>query len=122
VRDLFGLGKLFRKENRVFFIRDGASVYKVAWTDWSAEKAINFGYSKSAVVYASIEKRVKLLAAIPFTVETLNAKGEWEISPNHHIQILLNKPNPYKSFYEFLYLVSQQLDLIDFTMAKSADI
>jgi HK97 family phage portal protein len=111
VRDLFGLGKLFRKENRAFFIRDGVNTYKVAWTDWSAEKAINLGYSKSAVVYASIEKRAKLLAAIPFTVETLNSKGEWETSPNHHIQTLLNKPNPYQSFYELLYLVSQQLDL-----------
>jgi HK97 family phage portal protein len=108
---LFGFERFFQRKQKTFYIRDGASVYKVAWTDWSAEKAINLGYSKSAVVFACIEKRAKLLSAISFVTETLNAKGEWETSPNHPLQTLLGKPNPYQSFYELIYAASQQLDL-----------
>lgn len=109
---MFGFERLFQgKKNKTFFIRDGINTYKVSWTDWSAEKAIHLGYSKSAIVYASIEKRAKLISAIPFVVETLNSKGEWESAPQHPLQTLLNKPNPYQSWYELIYLASQQLDL-----------
>lgn len=77
---------------------------------WDTEKAIMEGYNASAVVYACIEKRAKLLAAVPWVAEQLSG-GEWEHRPESPLQRLWDNPNPDQSGYELVYSMSQSLDL-----------
>ncbi|MCK4957742.1 MAG: phage portal protein [Planctomycetes bacterium] len=80
-------------------------------TDWSVETAILEGYNASAIVYACVEKRAKLIASVPWKVYTKNADGELEAAPDSQVQKLIDRPNPAQSFYEIMYNVSQSLDL-----------
>jgi HK97 family phage portal protein len=77
---------------------------------WQPEAAIRDGYNASAVVYAAVEKRAKLLASVPWKAEKL-VNGEWEHDPNSDLQKLIDSPNPDMSWYELIYEASQSLDL-----------
>ena len=77
---------------------------------WNAEKALIEGYNASAIVYACVEKRAKLLASVPFKAMRITPEG-LEHEPNSPLQQLIDNPNPDQSFYEILYGASQNLDL-----------
>mgnify|MGYP000415507140 FL=1 len=79
--------------------------------EWDAETAIKEGYNASAIVYAAVEKRAKLLASVPWVAERKNREGEWEPAENSPLQRLLDRPNPEQSMYELVYQFSQSLDL-----------
>ena len=79
--------------------------------DWDTTTAIKEGFNASAIVYASVEKRAKLLASIPWRAATKNADGEVEYQPNSPLQKLIDRPNPDYSWYELIYMASQNLDL-----------
>lgn len=78
---------------------------------WDTQAAIDEGYNASAIVYASVEKRAKLLASIPWKAYIKDAKGELTEQPNSALQQLINRPNPDYSWYELIYKASQNLDL-----------
>lgn len=78
--------------------------------DWRPEVGTQEGYNQSAIVYAMIEKRAKLIASVPWKAMRKNGK-EWKEVPNSPLQKLVNRPNPDQSFYELMYEASQQLDL-----------
>ena len=80
-------------------------------TDWNIETAIVEGYQASAVVYAAVEKRAKLLASVPWVAERRNREGEWEPAENSPLQRFIERPNPEQSMYELIYMISQSLDL-----------
>ena len=83
----------------------------VGRTDWDVNTAIVEGYNASAIVYACVEKRAKLTAAVPWKAK-VKVGGEWEDAPdNHPLSLLLKRPNPDQSFYELIYSASQNLDL-----------
>lgn len=75
--------------------------------NWLSEVAIQEGYNASAIVYAAVEKRAKLIAATPWKVYQ---NGE-EIQNAHPLKRLLSSPNPDQSWYELIYEASQSLDL-----------
>lgn len=80
-------------------------------TDWLPQVAINEGYKASAVVYAAVEKRAKLIASVPWKAQ--RRKGDdWEdVGEGDPLQELLERPNPDQSMYEFMYGLSQSADL-----------
>ncbi len=79
--------------------------------DWDPETATREGYNASAIVYACVEKRAKLIASVPWRVYTKDADGELVPAPSSTLQALIDNPNPGQSFYELIYNVSQSLDL-----------
>jgi len=79
--------------------------------DWDIETAVLEGYQASAVVYAAVEKRAKLLASVPWVAERRTRDGEWEPAENSPLQQLVDRPNPDQSMYELVYQISQSLDL-----------
>lgn len=79
--------------------------------DWNAETAVKEGYNASAIVYSAVEKRAKLMAAVPWQAERRNAENEWEHVPDSPLQRLIDRPNPEQSLYELIYQISQSLDL-----------
>jgi len=82
-------------------------LYGQGQTNWDAKKAVTEGYQSSAVVYACVEKRAKLIASVPWYVKL----GD-ELAPdNHPLARLLKRPNSDQSLYEFMYSLSQTLDL-----------
>lgn len=78
--------------------------------EWDIETAIIEGYQASAVVYAAVEKRAKLLASVPWVAER-RVGDEWEPAPNSPLQQLIDRPNPEQSMYDLVYQISQSLDL-----------
>ena len=86
-------------------------MYTRGQKDWCTDTAIKEGYQASAIVYASIEKRAKLLASIPWRAATKGADGELEYQSNSALQKLIDRPNPDYSWYELIYLASQNLDI-----------
>lgn len=79
--------------------------------DWDIETAVIEGYQASAVVYAAVEKRAKLLASVPWVAERRTRGGDWEPAENSPLQRLIDRPNPEQSMYELVYQISQSLDL-----------
>ena len=80
--------------------------------EWSTDVAINEGYNASAIVYAAVEKRAKLISGVPWYAAIKNADGDIEKLPdNHPLNQLLANPNPDQSWYEVMYSASQMLDL-----------
>jgi HK97 family phage portal protein len=86
------------------------SLFAKRQENWNPLTAISEGYNASAIVYACIEKRAKLLAAVPWKAQQLRG-GEWEDVPNSPLQKLIDRPNPEQSWYELIYEASQSLDL-----------
>jgi len=82
-------------------------LYGQGQTNWDAKKAVTEGYQSSAVVYACVEKRAKLIASVPWYVKL----GDDLAPDNHPLVRLLKRPNSDQSLYEFMYSLSQTLDL-----------
>jgi len=85
-------------------------LYAAKQKDWLVRTAIDEGYNASAIVYACVEKRAKLLASVPWKVQRRTADG-WEGVDGHPLQRLIESPNPDMSWYELMYHASQSLDL-----------
>lgn len=86
------------------------SLFTKRQENWQPEIAVRDGYNASAVVYAAVEKRAKLLASVPWRAERLTS-GEWVHVPDSDLQKLIDSPNPDMSWYELIYGASQSLDL-----------
>ena len=88
------------------------SVFPQSQRDWSTLTAIDEGYNASAIVYAAVEKRAKLIASVPWYAGQKMADGTVERLPvNHPLNLLIAKPNLDQSWYELMYCASQMLDL-----------
>jgi HK97 family phage portal protein len=88
------------------------SLFPQGQKDWSTQTAIDEGYNASAIVYAAVEKRAKLIASAPWYAGIKDSNGDIERLPDSHpLNVLINKPNPDQSFYELMYCASQMLDL-----------
>ena len=80
--------------------------------DWSTTTAIDEGYNASAIVYAAVEKRAKLIAGVPWYAGQELADGTVERLPDTHpLNQLIESPNLDQSWYELMYSASQMLDL-----------
>lgn len=77
---------------------------------WNVHTAIAEGYNASAIVYACVEKRAKLLASTDWKAMRM-VDGMWQHDPESPLQQLINMPNPDQSWYEIIYGASQNLDL-----------
>lgn len=78
--------------------------------DWLPQTAIDEGYKASSVVYTAVEKRAKLISSAPLKVYVKRG-DDWEESPQHPLQRLIDNPNPDQSQMELLYGISQSMDL-----------
>jgi len=80
--------------------------------EWSTAVAIDEGYNASAIVYAAVEKRAKLIASVPWYAATKDVNGKIERLPaTHALNQLIYSPNLDQSWYEVMYSASQMLDL-----------
>ena len=80
--------------------------------EWSTATAIDEGYNASAIVYAAVEKRAKLIAGVPWYAAIKDADGNTERLPiSHPLNQLIYSPNLDQSWYELMYSASQMLDL-----------
>ena len=80
------------------------------WSDWDAQKAVEEGFKSSVPVFACIKKRYDAVSSIPWCVETLRG-DEWEKTPSHPLQRLIDNPNPEMSTGELMRLLICHLDL-----------
>jgi HK97 family phage portal protein len=87
------------------------SLYARTQERWDVETAIIDGYNASAVVYAAVEKRAKLVAAVPWQAKRRLADGTYEHVPNSPLQALIDRPNPDQSWYELIYEAEQSICL-----------
>lgn len=78
---------------------------------WDVDTAIREGYNASAVVYAAIEKRAKLIANVPWQAKRRLADGTLEHVPNSPLQRLIDSPNNDQSWYELIYAIEQSVCL-----------
>lgn len=91
----------------------GAGVYYTSiatWSEWNTEKAIKEGFKCSTDVYACVKRRYDAISSLPLVVEEKKG-GDWEPSPMHPLQRLLDNPNPIMSMGELMRVVSAHLDL-----------
>lgn len=82
-----------------------------AFKDWDADKAIKDGFRANEVVYRCVTIRAKAIASLPWYVERRTADGEWERVPNHPIEQLLERPNPFMSRQTIFTRLVQHRDL-----------
>ena len=80
------------------------------WNDWDAKKAVEEGFKSSVPVFSCIKKRYDAVSSIPWCVETLVGE-DWEKTPSHPLQRLLDNPNPEMSAGELWRLLICHLDL-----------
>ena len=80
------------------------------WSEWDARKAVEEGFKSSVPVFSCIKKRYDAVSSIPWCVETL-VGDEWEKTPSHPLQRLLDNPNPEMSTGELMRLLICHLDL-----------
>lgn len=60
------------------------------------------GYKQSAWVYTCIREIANRVSSVKWIIAKKNAEGEIEELPNHPLNKLIQTPNPYFSFYDFL--------------------
>ena len=91
---------------------DGNNNYSsvASWMDWDAQKAVEEGFKSSVPVFACIKKRYDAVSSIPWKVETL-VGDEWQVTPSHPLQRLLDNPNPEMSGPALIRLLICHLDL-----------
>jgi len=81
------------------------------WSEWSTDKAIRDGFKASTWVYACVYRIMKAAASIPWEVSKQVRPGEWEVVPNHPLQLLLEQPNPYMSGQDLMERLTAHLYL-----------
>lgn len=69
---------------------------KAIWKDWTTDNAVKHGYKASTWVYSCISRISKTAASVPWKVYKETDQGLEEI-PNHPLEQLLKRPNPYMS-------------------------
>ncbi|SDE58330.1 phage portal protein, HK97 family [Priestia aryabhattai B8W22] len=69
---------------------------KPIWKDWSTDNAVAYGYKSSTWVYSCVSRIAKTAASVPWKVYRETDEGLEEI-PNHPLELLLKKPNPFMS-------------------------
>lgn len=81
------------------------------WTSWSPEKAVKEGYKANVWVYACVRKLAQSVSSVPWLVYRDNPDGEDERIPNHPLEKLLRRPNPYMSGQDLFETLAAHLNL-----------
>ena len=81
------------------------------WSEWSTDKAIRDGFKASTWVYACVYRLMKAAASVPWKVSRQVKQGEWEVVPNHPLQLLLEQPNPFMSGQDLIERMTAHLYL-----------
>lgn len=81
------------------------------WTSWSPEKAVKEGYKANVWVYACVRKLAQSVSSVPWLVYRDNPDGEDERIPNHPLEKLLRRPNPYMSGQDLFETLAAHLHL-----------
>ena len=76
--------------------------------EWSTEKAIVEGHKRNAWVYTAITKVSTGLASVPLLLERREG-DHWVLQPDHELQALLNRPNPFMGRQDVLERWAQHM-------------
>ena len=63
-------------------------------TNWNADKAVDEGLKANAWVHSAVNRVAGAVASVPLLLERRNG-DRWEAQPDHELQALLNRPNPF---------------------------
>jgi len=92
-----------------YAMRGSASI---AVKDFDTKRAIQEGLKNSDVVYACCRILADAMASVPLIVEKYNAtQGAWVRVPNHPLEKLLARPNPFQGCSEILETTAYHLNL-----------
>lgn len=91
---------------------------KPKWTNWTTENAVREGYKASVWVYASINKKAKAIASVPWYVYKQDRNGDWIKQENHPLQLLIDRPNPFTTRANMIEKMVIQLDLAGNTLMQ----
>lgn len=72
------------------------------WTDNNYKSYSKEGYKKSVYVYRCIRERCKAVSSVPLVVYNVKDDGELEEAPEHPLQKVLDRPNPWASRQDLL--------------------
>lgn len=84
---------------------------KPVFKDWSTEKAIAEGFKSSTWVYACVTAIAKAASSVPWYVYNIDVKGDYKLIPNHPLELLINRPNPFSSRKHLMELMTAHLYL-----------
>lgn len=79
-------------------------------SEWSTEKAISEGLKASTWVYTACRRISTALASVPLVVQKRTG-DEWQPDPQHPLQALLDRPNPFMSRQDMLERWALHLEL-----------
>lgn len=94
---------------------------KPKWTDWSGEKATQYGYKVAVYVYACIRKRATAAASVPWYVYKRDSAGDWQEIKNHPLEQLIESPNPFMSRSDLIERIVINLDLAGNSLFKKVN-
>lgn len=77
---------------------------------WNPDTAAREGYEGNTWVYTACRRISTALASVPLVVQKRNG-DEWEADPEHPLQALLNRPNPFMSRQDMLERWALHLEL-----------
>lgn len=75
------------------------------------QEAVKEGYSALTWVYRCIRKRGEAIGSVPWKTFRVGSDGTSTPLPNHPLEKLVNRPNPYQDRKEFFEQFSTYLDL-----------
>lgn len=78
--------------------------------DWTTEKAISEGMKASTWVYTACRKISTAFASVPLVVQK-RVGDEWQPDPQHPLQALLDRPNPFMSRQDMMERWALHLEL-----------
>ncbi len=78
---------------------------------WSTEVAVQEGLKVSSWVYACVEKRMSAVASVPLVVQARGRDGRWLNAPEHPLQSVIARPNPWMPFNKLTKNIVADLDL-----------
>jgi len=68
---------------------------KPIWSEWDTDTAITRGLKSSGIVYTCIMRNANAIASIPWQAQRKSRDGKWVHVPEHQLQRLIDRPNPF---------------------------
>lgn len=79
--------------------------------DWNLQNSIEYGYKNSTWVYSCVNAISKAAASVPWKVYQTSADGTRKPLPQHPLELLILKPNPFMSRKDLIERMTQHLYL-----------
>lgn len=79
--------------------------------DWDADEAIEGGYKANTWVFRAVRAKMDNASKVPIVVRERTGENEFEPAPQHPLQELLDRPNPFMSRQDLIERLVAHIDL-----------